>query len=200
MKLSEIEWNPVGLTVADEAESDRGESQVPPDIFRIGTPVVMGAPAYLERTGAPDAALALLKHASDFHYVRLPVSIRPRDPWTLRHLAVEIQLQSSIGEAVAWSMAPEKVVSEVKTKVNASLGSNSEARAARGLGEERGQRRICDIPAQYHRLQSRGFRSGVGILADPRERAFRHPASAPGRSPASPGQIPRLGRPSRRAG
>ena len=64
-----------------------------------------------------------MKHASDFHYVRLPVSIRPRDPWTLRHLAVEIQLQSSIGEAVAWSMAPEKVVSEVKTKVNASLGS-----------------------------------------------------------------------------
>ena len=33
MKLSEIEWNPVGLTVADEAESDRGEFAGAPGYF-----------------------------------------------------------------------------------------------------------------------------------------------------------------------
>jgi hypothetical protein len=83
-------------------------------MFRIGEISLFDAVGLAHRYGmtlAPELQALSVDHA--FTAVRIPISIRPPERANVRFLSVDIQLRSSGGRAVAWSMDPQSVTDSI---------------------------------------------------------------------------------------
>jgi hypothetical protein len=131
MSLTNVEWTELKLEPDDTAF--RSGHAATKGVIAFGTPVTFDALALTKQANAePDAEIQLMAREFSFTYVRLALSIRPGDDYTVRFVSMDLDLGP---DGVCWSMEPLKVEQQIKSRTESKVSSGLKLKLA-SLGSE----------------------------------------------------------------
>ena len=133
MSLSGIEWQELDLAIDDRQRADAPETLK--GVLAFGQPVIHDCFALAKAAKEkPDPEMKLLSDQHRFTYLRLALTIRPRENLAVRFVSLDVTLE---GNALCWSMEPMKVEQEVKSKTEAKISSKLKIKLAEVGAEEK---------------------------------------------------------------
>jgi hypothetical protein len=143
MSLADIAWHELDLAINDRQRADAPEKLK--GVLAFGEPVVLDCFALARAAKEdPDPGMKLLSDEHRFNYLRLALTIRPKENLVVRFVSLDLTLD---GDALCWSMEPMKVEQEIKAKAEVSFSTKFKIKMAEfGGGEKASQEYVVYQP------------------------------------------------------